>query len=70
LQWAQSIGNQGLATALIADRTNDSALAETGVQQIEAALEMIRSGGQERAAASWEAPLHKVQAIRDRLKGQ
>ncbi len=45
--WAASFGNQGVALMLIADRTNDAALAETAVQQIETAYETERSGGQE-----------------------
>ena len=38
LDWAESFGNQGVAMMLIADRTNDGALAETAVRQIEAAV--------------------------------
>ena len=32
---------------LIADRTNDAAVAETAAQQIETAYETTRSGGEE-----------------------
>ena len=46
LDWAASLGNQGVAMMLIADRTNDRALAETAAQQIETADETLRSGGQ------------------------
>ena len=38
LDWAASFGNQGVAMMLIADRTNDGAMAETAVQQIQAAV--------------------------------
>ena len=55
---------------LIADRANDGALAETAVQQIEAAYETLRDGGQEQWAAVLAAQLTKAQAIRDRLKGK
>ena len=37
---------------LIADRTNDGALAETAVLQIETAYETLRAGGQQQWAAN------------------
>jgi hypothetical protein len=40
---------------LMADRTNDLALAETAVRQIETAYETLRGGGQEAWAAVFEA---------------
>jgi hypothetical protein len=70
LQWAASLGNQGLTMMLIADRTNDGALAATALQQIQTAYETERSGGQEAWAAILQAQLPKAQAIRDRLKGK
>jgi hypothetical protein len=54
---------------VIADRTDDAALAETAVQQIEAAYEMTQSGGQQ-WAAYYRAQLPRAQAVRDRLKQQ
>src|SRR6516164_991318 len=68
LQWAASVGNQGVAMMLIADRTNDGAILETACQQIQSAVEMLRSG--EQGAAYFEAQLARAQAIRDRLKGK
>jgi hypothetical protein len=70
LQWAASSGNQGVAMMLIADRTNDGALAETAVQQVQAAYETLRDGGHEQWAAYYQEQLPKAQAIRDRLKGK
>jgi hypothetical protein len=70
LQWAASTGNQGVAMMVIADRTDDAALAETAVQQIEAAYEMTQSGGHEQWAAYYRAQLARAQAVRDRLKGR
>ena len=70
LEWAASLGNQGIAMMLIADRTNDRAMAETAAQQIETAHEIERSGGQQQWAAFYEAQLPEAQAIRDRLKGK
>ena len=55
---------------LIADRTNDSALAVTALQQIQTAYETERSGGQAAWAAFYQRQLSKAQAIRDRLKGK
>jgi hypothetical protein len=70
LRWAVSFGNQGGAKMLIADRSNDCALAETAVKQIEAAYETLRDGSQEAWAAYYRAQLTKAQAIRDRLRGK
>ena len=70
LDWATSFGSQGVALMLIADRDNDGAVAETGVQQIEAAYEVLRSAGQERWSANFQTQLAKAQAICDRLGGR
>jgi hypothetical protein len=70
LDWAASFGGQGAAMMLIADRTNDAAMAETAVQQIEAAYETLRDGGDDYLSAQFQAQLTKAQAIRDRLKGK
>jgi hypothetical protein len=55
---------------LIADRTNDSVIAQTALEQIQAAFETLCDGGQQQWAAEFEAQLPKAQAIRDRLKGK
>ena len=55
---------------LIADRTNDGALAETSVTQIELAYRTLRDGGQQRGAALFQGRLVEAEAIRDRLKGK
>jgi hypothetical protein len=55
---------------LIADRTNDGAIAEMALQHIETAYDTARSGGHERRAAYFEVQLPKSQAIRDRLKAR
>ena len=54
----------------IADRTNDSAVAETAAQQIEAAYETPRVGRRQAIGSIYQAQLPKAQAIRDRLKGK
>jgi hypothetical protein len=40
------------------------------LQQIQTALDTLRSGGQQQWAADLEAQLHKAQAIGDRLKNK
>jgi hypothetical protein len=70
LAWARSLGNEGVALKLIADRSIDLVVAETAVRQIETAYETLRSGGQEQWSTEMETQLTKARAIRDRLKGQ
>jgi hypothetical protein len=70
LQWAATTGNRGVAMMQIADRTNDAAMAETAVAQIESAYAMLRDGGPEAWAAEFQAQLPKAQTIRDRLTGR
>jgi len=70
LQWAASLGSQGVALMVIADRTNDAAGAGTALGQIETAYETLRSGGHEQWSAYLAEQLPKARAIRDRLKGQ
>ena len=54
---------------LIADRTNDGALAETAVQQIETPMRRCASGARSHGPHTSGATA-KAQAIRDRLKGK
>jgi len=54
----------------IADRTNDGAVAETAVEQIETAIETLRTGDNEAGAANFQSQLPKAQAIRDRVKAK
>jgi tetratricopeptide (TPR) repeat protein len=68
LQWAMSFGNQGVALIRLAQRTKDAAMAETACQQIEAALETMRSAGHVPFAAYYESRLPEARQIRDVLK--
>jgi hypothetical protein len=70
LGWAETFGNQGITMMIIADRTNDGALAETAMTQVVMAYETMRDGGHSQGAALFKADLTKAQAIRDRLKGK
>jgi tetratricopeptide (TPR) repeat protein len=65
LDWAVSIGNQGIAMMAIAVLTNDIVLAEAAVRQIEAAYETTRSGGHKQWAAYYQGRLAAAQAVRD-----
>jgi hypothetical protein len=69
LDWAEALGNQGIAIMLIADRINDAAAAETAVAQIQRAYQTLHDGGNEYQSAQLQMQLPKAQAIRDRLKG-
>jgi tetratricopeptide (TPR) repeat protein len=68
LQWAKSFGSQGVALMRLAERTRDARIAETACQQIEAAYEIMRSGGHERSAAYYEARLSEARRARDALR--
>jgi hypothetical protein len=68
LDWAQSFGNQGQALTHLAERTKDAAMAETGLRQIEAALETARASGHAPLADDFEANLPEARRIRDALK--
>ena len=70
-EWAASFGNQGVAMMLIADRTNDGALAETAVSADRDSLRDVRdrrrsSNGRQYSRSNCRS----AQAIRDRLKGK
>jgi hypothetical protein len=61
--WAMSFGNQGVAMMLMADRTNDGAMAET-------ALDSLSESRDDRSSRYFRAQLPRALAIRDRLKGR
>jgi tetratricopeptide (TPR) repeat protein len=69
LDWAESFGSQGFCMMLIADRTNDPALAANAVEQIEAAYETVRDG-QTPWAAYYAKLLPLARKTRDRLNGK
>jgi hypothetical protein len=68
LQWAMSTGNQGVALMHLAERAQNVAMAGTAVQQIEAALQVMRAGGHAPNAAIYEARLPEARAVLERLK--
>jgi tetratricopeptide (TPR) repeat protein len=67
LDWAWSSGNLGVALMKLAERTKKAEMAETGFQQIETALQIMRTGGDAPLAAYFEAHLPEARRIRDAL---
>ena len=69
LNWATSMGNQGVALMVIAERLGDLSKARAAVEQIEIALATMREGGHAPLAAYFEAQLPHARALLDRLAG-
>jgi hypothetical protein len=57
-----------IALMLLAERTKDAVMAQTALVQIESAIETLRAGGDERAAANFVEGLSEARRIRDALK--
>jgi hypothetical protein len=70
LQWAMSVGNQGVALMHLAERRGDAAMAETAHDQINMAFETMRDGGNASSAAYYETQLPKARALVARLRGR
>jgi hypothetical protein len=68
--WATSTGIHGVAMMRLAERKKDPVMAETALQEIEAAFEVTRDGGQARNAAYLEARLPEARALVDRLQAR
>jgi hypothetical protein len=68
LDWAESLGNQGVTLMRLAERTKDQTMAETALQQIEAALKTI--GGNTPFSAYLGGRLLEVRRIRDALSAR
>jgi len=58
------LGNQGVAMIPLAERTKNATIAETACQQIEVALETMRSSGHASFAAYYESRLREARRIR------
>src|SRR5258708_32411864 len=63
LDWARSLGNQGVALILLAVRREDAAMAETGLSQINTAFETMRDGGHAPNAAYYDRHLPIALAV-------
>jgi hypothetical protein len=62
-----SLGNEGLALMLLAERRRDAGMAKTALSQINAAFETMRDGGDAQLAATFERQLPKARALVARL---
>ena len=67
LQWAMSVGNQGIALMYLAKRREDAAMAEAALGQINTAFEAMREGGHRPYAAHFEQQLPIARALLARL---
>ena len=70
LDWAMSLGNQGVAMKSIAERTNDAVLAKKAFEQIITAYETMRSGGHGPFADYYEEQLSEARSLLDRLSAR
>jgi hypothetical protein len=70
LDWARSLGNQGVALMFLAERRKDATMAETALTQINTAFEIMRDAGHAPNAAYYEQQLPRARAIVAGLRGQ
>jgi hypothetical protein len=70
LDWAMSIGNQGVAKMILAEQKKRPRDGWDGLKQIEAALEVTRAGGHAPNAVFYEARLTEARALLERLKAR
>ena len=70
LDWATSLGNEGVALMLLAERREDAAMAETALSQINMAFETMRNSGNAPSTVYYERQLPKARAIAARLRGR
>jgi hypothetical protein len=69
LDWAMTLGNQGVALAMLAERTSDATMARRACDQIAAAEATMREGGHEPFAAYYADQLTAAEALVARLVG-
>ena len=69
LDWAKSVGNEGIALMQLAERRKDITMAETALSQIATAFEALRDGGDEAVAEYFENRLPRARAAVTRLRG-
>ncbi|HEY1930578.1 MAG TPA: hypothetical protein VGG99_01065 [Acetobacteraceae bacterium] len=65
--WATATGNQGVTMMLLADRTDNIAQAKAAMQQIQAALDVMRATRVASGATFYQAQLVKARALVDEL---
>ena len=69
LEWAATLGNEGVALLTLAGRTNDPARARQALEQVTLAEATMRSGGHIPWAENFAGQIPAAQALVDRLSG-
>jgi hypothetical protein len=67
LDWAASIGDQGVAQILLAQRRRDADMAKAAFEKIEVAYTTTQGGGDSAGAAYYAARLPEARAVIDQL---
>jgi hypothetical protein len=70
IDWAFSLGNEGIALMFVAERRGDVSMAEMAASQITTALETMRDSGDPSDAAYYEKQLAKANTMVARLRGR
>jgi hypothetical protein len=69
LDWASSLGNEGVVLMRLAKRRGDATMAETALSQINTAFQTMRDGGHALNASTLERQLPAARALVARLRG-
>ncbi len=67
LDWARTLGNEGVALLTLADRTGDLGRARQALEQLTLAEATLRSGGHIPWAETFASQIPVAQALVDRL---
>ena len=67
--WANTLGNEGMALLTLAGRTGDPARARQALEQVTLAEATMRSGGHVPGAETFARQIPAAQALVDRLSG-
>jgi hypothetical protein len=63
MDWAETVGNEGAALMLLAERRHDGAMARTALNQITEAVETMRNSGNASSAAFYEQQLSRARGV-------
>jgi hypothetical protein len=70
LNWASTLGNQGVALVVLAQRRGDVVDAKIAVIELTLAFKMMRNGRNALRAAYYETRLQEAQRVVDRLSAR
>jgi tetratricopeptide (TPR) repeat protein len=70
LQWAKSTGNHGIAMMLLAERLRDATMAQTAVEDIEAAYLTMRDAGDAPDAEELASVLRRARNLSHQLRSR